>query len=266
MDEVLAARYAQILEEFDPAFYDLDEARLRKLSTPFLVNGPRDATARKVMVIGREYGASGWNVKAHEKGARAYVQAALARHREVFDGFLAGSTGPGLSFPNFLRDLAKCLGTADGLIYSNLLCVDSRGKSPTRSKYFPKIADLSKRLLDVQIDHFRPDVIIFANGTSGEQVRIRRKFFPIKGKGRVFVSRRHWMDIGIEKGQLEEFELHGKFLCYRIQHPANWRGDAGVQAARARRHLLDLLSAGAPQAHAAVDIADSENACPANAG
>ncbi len=56
-------------------------------------------------------------------------------------------------------------------------------------------------------------------------------------------SRRDWMDIGIEKGQLEEFELHGKFLCYRIQHPANWRGDAGVQLARARRHLVDLLSA-----------------------
>jgi hypothetical protein len=47
--------------------------------------------------------------------------------------------------------------------------------------------------------------------------------------------------------QLWEFELYGKFLCYRIQHPANWRGRAAAEAAKARRHLLDVLTQTLPQ-------------------
>jgi hypothetical protein len=243
VDEALAARYAHILAEICPSFLHYEAAERRGLSTPFLVNGPKDPTARRIMVIGREYGAKGWKVEPEADGVSAYVAAALAKHRKVFDAFLAqDKKGPGVTFPNFLRELAEGLGTGDGLIYSNLLCIDSGGKAPTKSKHFPEIEGLSKRLLDAQIDHFKPDAIIFANGTSAEQVRIRRRFFPVKGKGRVFVSRRNWEDVGIPKGQLEEFELYGKFVCYRIQHPSNWRGEAAAEAVKARRHLLKVLT------------------------
>lgn len=237
MDEVLVARYTEILAGTDPSFLDPTEARKIGLSTPFLANGPKDPSAPRIMVIGREYGAKGWKVELEDSGVRAYVTAALARHRAMFDKFLAKKNNSrGATFPNFLRDLAKGIGTADGLIYSNLLCIDAGGKAPTKSEYFPEIKDLSKRLLDFQIDHFKPDVIIFANGSTARGVRV--DFFPTKGERNVCVGRRDWEEAGIPNRQLWEFELLGKFLCYRIQHPSA----QSKAAASARRHLVEVLA------------------------
>ncbi|MFM0019476.1 MULTISPECIES: hypothetical protein [Paraburkholderia] len=242
MDEILEKRYSEILAGIDPSFLDPKAAEVRRLSTPFLVSGPEDPDARRIMVIGREFGGKGWIVPHEGDGAAAYVTKALSKHRNFFDKWIEKGPDRGRTFFNFMRDLAKSFG-AEGLIYSNLLCIDSRGKAPTKSKYFPEIKDLSKRLLDVQIDHFKPDVIIFANGTSGEQIRARREFFPMKGRERVFVSRRTWEEVGIQRGQLEEFELYGKFLCYRIQHPSA-QSKASMAA---RRHLLEVLAQTLPQ-------------------
>ncbi|MGT2509618.1 hypothetical protein [Cupriavidus basilensis] len=237
MDAILEERYSEILAAIDPTFLDRDVAKRRRLSTPFLVSGPKDPDARRIMVIGREYGGDGWKVPHKWDGPNAYVTQALSRHRDFFDGAIAKrGRDRGDTFFNFMRALASSVGTEGGLIYSNLLCIDSGGKSPRKSEHFPLIKRLSKQLLDVQLDHFKPDVVIFANGM--DTVGIRREFFPIDGDGKVCVSLRNWEETGISRNQLWEFELHGKFLCYRIHHPS-----ARSKAAKAaRKQLLELLS------------------------
>ncbi|MDR5883791.1 hypothetical protein [Caballeronia sp. LZ032] len=244
MDEQLEARYAEILATTHPSFLDPSVAKTRGLSTPFLVNGPKDPSAQRIMVIGREFGGKHWHISAEGGGVKAYVAKALAKHRASFDEWLQKGGDGGTTFFNFMRALADRFDSG-GLIYSNLFCIDARGGDPSGSEHFPEIKRLSKALLEVQFDHFQPDVVIFAHGSASAAVR--REFFPTKGVGRVCVGRRDWEDVGVPNSQLWEFEMYGKILCYRIQHPANWRGKAGVEAAKARRHLLDLLTQTLPR-------------------
>lgn len=244
MDETLEARYAEILATTHPSFLDPAEAKTRGLSTPFLVSGPIDPDTPRIMVIGREFGGKHWHINPEGGGVNAYVAKALAKHHAFFGKWLEKGGDSGTTFFNLMRDIADRFDSR-GLIYSNLFCIDAGGGDPSGSKHFPEIKRLSKQLLDVQFDHFRPDVVIFAHGSSSAATR--REFFPTKGGGSVCIGRRDWEDIGIPNMQLWEFELYGKYLCYRIQHPANWRGKAAAEAAKARRHLLDVLAQTLPQ-------------------
>ncbi|MGY8527207.1 hypothetical protein [Paracidovorax citrulli] len=228
MSTTIAARYEAILENAGPAFLN-PAPNTDNLSMPFLVSEPKDPTAPRIMVIGREFGAKGWRVPYEGGGIATYVAKALDTHRNFLANHLAAPKTRGATFFNFMRDLQDKLG-AGGLIYSNLLCIDSAGRDPRKSEHYAKIKSLSKQLLDAQLDHFQPNVIIFANGAS--TVKVRREFFPIEGDNKVCVSRRHWEDIGIRKEHLWEFELLGKFRCYRIQHPATVRGRADAEIAR----------------------------------
>jgi hypothetical protein len=244
MDETLEARYAEILATTRTSFLDPAVAKTRGLSTPFLVNGPKDPGAPRIMVIGREFGGKHWHINSEGGGVNGYVAKALAKHRASFDKWLEKGGDGGTTFFNFMRALADRFDPG-GLIYSNLFCIDAGGGDPSGSEHFPEIKRLSKQLLDVQFDHFQPDVVIFAHGSASAATR--REFFPTKGVGSVCAGRRDWEDVGISNMQLWEFELYGKFLCYRIQHPANWRGKAAAEAAKARRHLLDVLTQTLPQ-------------------
>jgi hypothetical protein len=238
MDATLEARYAEILATICPSFLDPAVAKTRGLSTPFLVNGPEDPAAPRIMVIGREFGGKHWHIDPEGGGVNAYVAKALAKHRASFGKWLEKGGDSGTTFFNFMRALGDRFGPG-GLIYSNLFCIDAAGGDPSGSEHFPEIKRLSKQLLDVQFDHFLPDVIIFAHGSASADTR--REFFPTKGDSRVCVGLRDWEDAGISNMQLWQFELYGKHLCYRIQHPANWRGKAASDAAKARLHLLDVL-------------------------
>ncbi|MCM3609462.1 hypothetical protein M4D49_28700 [Cupriavidus pauculus] len=244
MDKTLEAYYAEILATTDPSFLDPAVAKSRGLSTPFLVSGPKDPGVPRIMVIGREFGGKHWHVNPEGGGVNAYVAKALNKHREFLEKWLAKGGDSGTTFFNFLRALADKFDPG-GLIYSNLFCIDAAGGDPSGSEHFPEIKRLSKLLLDAQFDRFQPDVVIFAHGSASAATR--REFFPTKGLSRVCVGRRDWEEVGIPNMQLWEFELYGKYLCYRIQHPANWRGKAGAEAATARRHLLDVLTQTLPK-------------------
>ncbi|CAM2173617.1 hypothetical protein PSAC2689_220061 [Paraburkholderia sacchari] len=127
MDAILEKRYAEILAAIAPSFLDPNVARGRKISTPFLVSGPKNPDARRIMVIGREYGGNGWIVPHECDGPNAYVTKALSRHRNFFDGAMAkNGRDRGDTFFNFMRDLGRSVAT-EGLIYSNLLCCYSSG-------------------------------------------------------------------------------------------------------------------------------------------
>ncbi|MBH2018938.1 MAG: hypothetical protein I8H91_05120 [Burkholderiales bacterium] len=186
------------------------------------------------MVIGREFGGHGWRVPFEGGSPEAYVAAALVKHRKFFTEKMAKPARPDTFF-HFMKRLAKKCGQG-GLIYSNLFCFDSMGGDPRRSSHLPMVKLVSKLLLDAQIEHFQPDVIVFANGM--DSVGVRRDFFPIAGEAKVCEGRRNWEDEGIPKKHLWEFELYGRYRCYRIHHPSA----QSSMATRVRRRLLEVIT------------------------
>jgi hypothetical protein len=228
------ARYAEILSGIDPAYLERTADESGRLSSPFLVSGPTGAAAHRIMVVGREFGGRGWRVPYEGGGPETYVAAALVKHRNFLREKLAKPARAGTFF-NFMKRLAKTCGQ-DGLIYSNLFCFDFMGRDPRRCSHFPMVKHVSKLLLDAQIEHFQPATIVFANGM--DSVGIRRDFYPISGEAQVCRGQRNWEHEGIPKGHLWEFELHGRYRCYRIHHPSA----QSSMAARARRRLLEILS------------------------
>ena len=233
-NESVEKRYVAILDDIDPGYLDRTADESGRLSSPFIVSGPTDPGAPRIMVIGREFGGRGWRVPYEGGGPEAYVAAALVKHRNFFAEKMAKSAPPGTFF-HFMKRLAKSCGQG-GLIYSNLFCFDSLGKDPRRSSHFPLVKNVSKLLLDAQIENFQPDVIVFANGM--DSVGVRRDFFPIAGEASVCLGRRNWEDEGIPKEHLWEFMLHGRYRCYRIHHPSA----QSSMAARVRRRLLEVIA------------------------
>ena len=233
-NESLEKRYVEILADIDPRYLDRTADESGQLSSPFLVSGPTDPAAPRIMVIGREFGGNGWRVPYEGGDPEAYVAVALVKHRKFFTEKMAKPARPGTFF-HFMKRLAKKCGQG-GLIYSNLFCFDSLGKDPRRSSHFPIAKNVSKLLLDAQIEYFQPNVIVFANGM--DSVGVRRNFFPISGETKVCQSRRNWEDEGIPKEHLWEFELYGMYRCYRIHHPSA----QSSMAAKVRRRLLEVIT------------------------
>lgn len=234
-NKTIAERYCEILSELPPEYLLKDKHG--GLSHPFLVNGPEDPSASKIMVIGRECGANWWVKGYKDEGVRTYVDEALAHHKRRFKKWMDDrALGSGATFFGFMQNLERKLGTRRGLIYSNLFCFDYSGADPRGAKghYERVVEPFSRRLLNAQIEHFEPNLIIFANGI--DSASIRRKFFPhVDG----VVQGKRWsgLDQVIPNNQLWEFQLHGKYRCLRIQHPAVY-----TKAARAARtYLIDHL-------------------------
>lgn len=236
----LFAAYRKILAPVDVAL--LDKSRHSDpihagLSGLFLAGySPYLTTASKrVMVVGRE--TRQWNVLRADRpfiDKDDYLEKAIAESQNYLKDALAQSADPGCSFFNFVRDLAIRYGH-DGIIWANLFCFSWKSGSPMRADLFKTIRDISERFLKAQITHLRPDMIIFANGSSSAHVR--QTFFPHKNPGSVCSDSRHYTEQGIAKGQLWSFRLYGQIPCYRIQHPSS----RSRQARAARTALLQLL-------------------------
>ncbi|WP_416310395.1 hypothetical protein [Pseudomonas sp. W03] len=236
MHHELKTRYLEALQGLDPQLLG-NERKLADLSGLFLSGAPIEiAQARqRVMVVGSETRA--WINTTAFSNIEDYVDFAMSRHREFFDKELNASNDRGKSFHNLTRALSKVVDRR-GLIYSNLFCFSWKGGSPLRTA--PELLNIiqhySKRLLEVQIHHFAPDIIIFANGMNS--VAQRRAFFPISGPDQVCTGGKDYSSQGIANRQLWEFQLYCRIRCFRIQHPSS----RSPEAPKARRFLLDLLA------------------------
>ncbi|WP_313334696.1 uracil-DNA glycosylase family protein [Pseudomonas oryzihabitans] len=236
----LLARYREILAPLDVAL--LDRSRhadpiFAGLSGLFLAGHLPDVmtASRRVMIVGRE--TRQWNVLGADKpfvDKDAYLKIAIAKSQKFLKRALGQSADPGCSFFNLVRELAMQCGQ-EGIIWANLFCFSWKRGSPMKTDLFNTIRDVSERLLKAQIEHLRPDLIIFANGSSS--ARVRQTFFPHKNPGSVCSDSRHYTEMGIAKGQLWSFRLYGAIPCYRIQHPSS----RSRQARAARTALLQLL-------------------------
>ena len=148
----------------------------------------------KVMVIGRERhyryrapraDASAVHVRP-ELSIRDYVELGMRRHEEARAATFA-KDAHGSDLLGLLVNVAKTVKAEEsplgsGLVYANLFAVALNGEDPRKSTAWPHIRDLSKALLDIQIDVLKPDVIVFANGI--DSAPQRKLFFPHKLKKR----------------------------------------------------------------------------------
>ena len=211
----------------------------------------------KVMVIGRErhyrYGAPQADASAvnmrPDLSIRDYVERGMRRHEAVrAETFAQEKHGSDLL--GLVVDVAKAVKTKEsplgaGVVYANLFAVAFNGDDPRKTAAWPHIRDLSKALLDIQIDVLKPDVIVFANGI--DSAPQRKLFYPHKlkkrSKGGAVVRCTNgvsWKAThGIEVGHLYGFKLDERIQCYRIHHPSS--AYHRTKAAEARTVLLELL-------------------------
>lgn len=246
-DEELLKRYLAALDGIDISVLNRNCANfnhdLAGLFVPSVPAGYHSAT-NKIMIVGRETRA--WNVP-QENGPltdlSTYLKAAMSVHKKFFQAQIAGRNTKGKAFHNFVRAVAKQSGGA-GIVYSNLFCFSWKKSMPKfKSALFKEIiAPYSKALLETQIDYFRPDIIIFANGVTSASVR--RQFFPVD-----VCSKFHHYE-GAEQGSISrkklwEFVLHDRIRCFRINHPSSLRKDDEL----ARQFLLTLLPSASGASH-----------------
>lgn len=236
----LASRYLGVLADFDTALLDrhAPHADAEKLSGLFLPSVPPNwlGARQRIMIVGCE--TRQWNVlQVGERfsSIEHYVKRSMAVHQAYFAQQLSQSDIRGRAFHNFTRAVAQRSGSG-GLIYANLLCMAWKRGSPVRCDYFDVIKRYSKLLLDVQIDFFQPEIIIFANGsaTAGH----RRDFFPLARDEHGKAIGTDYVKQHIPNAQLWQFPMDHR-TCYRIQHPAS----RSPSSAGARDFLLGLLPA-----------------------
>ncbi|MEX0143852.1 hypothetical protein MRBLMS1_004761 [Massilia sp. LMS1-1-1.1] len=236
----LASRYLGVLADFDTALLDrhAPHADAEKLSGLFLPSVPPNwlGARQRIMIVGCE--TRQWNVlQVGERfsSIEHYVKRSMAVHQAYFAQQLSQSDIRGRAFHNFTRAVAQRSGS-EGLIYSNLLCMAWKRGSPVRCDYFDVIKRYSKLLLDVQIDFFQPEIIIFANGSS--TAGHRRDFFPLARDEHGKAIGTDYVKQHIPNAQLWQFPMDHR-TCYRIQHPSS----RSPSSARAREFLLGLLPA-----------------------
>src|SRR5262249_16896585 len=108
-------------------------------------------------------------------------------------------------------------GSNPSVHWGNLFCLSHAGGSPTNSKAFHAVRELSAQLLRAQIEFVDPDVILFTTGHVYDEYV--HSCFPDRASSRVIKKRCLW-----------EFRV-GRARCYRTSHPRyvahnHWRDEA----------------------------------------
>lgn len=191
----------------------------------------------KIIIVGRETRA--WNIPQRDDRTDlpAYLRASMNKHGAFLVDQIAKPNSKGRAFHNFVRAVAKRSG-GDGIVYCNLFCFSWNKSMPRLDSALFKetIGPYSEALLKTQIDYFKPEIIIFANGVTPASVR--RQFFPVDGV--VCSNMRHYEEgypESISRKRLWEFTLYDTIRCLRINHPSS----LSKVDARARQFLLSLL-------------------------
>lgn len=237
--ESLKSLYFEILKDVDPSFFDKNHEfskYLEGLSGLFLTSLPDGyfESSQKIMIIGAE--TAGWDViKNHPYvDINQYIDLAVDKHKQfqMKEIDAEKNNDRGNTFHNFTRALVRKT-CANGIVYCNLFCFDWKKKSPIKTKYFEEIKQISKLLIQAQLNFFEPDFIVFANGTAS--YAYRREFFPIQHCSDYFYLK----DKGIPDAHFWEFTYQNKFKCFRIQHPSTRQVELGKKT---RSLLIDMLA------------------------
>jgi hypothetical protein len=237
----LSERYHDILKSLDILYIDKHHPEHPKeLAGLFLSSVPENyhLAKNKIMIVGRETKSWGWfdndskdnSLFCKNINLENFIQKSMKEHQHFLHKKLNDKNSKGRGFHNFTRAVAKKCGQ-NGIIYSNLFCFSWNKKLPTRCSHFEIIKKYSEQLLKVQIEILKPQIIIFANGSSSN--RHRKDFFPSD----VCNNSNDYTAEGITNKQLWEFDLYQKIHCFRIQHPSSFSKDS----MKARKFLIEKL-------------------------
>lgn len=222
----LAARYLSILEnaQLDSLYNEANTFSgmfLPTVSEHYLV------ARKKVLIVGKE--TRSWaNARCVIKSGRAAnvegVTAAMKRHRN----FLLAPPQDS-KFMQFYRAANVLLSGGkqylpSTAIWSNLFCVSSSSKSPVGTSSFQLVSELSRKLLEAQIEILEPNAILFTTGTGYD--KYLKAFFPSRTDSQVITPRALWA-----------FKING-VQCYRTSHP-QWASGREHREDALRRILLE---------------------------
>lgn len=215
----LAARYLSILENAQLGSLYNEPNTFSGMFLP-TVSEHYLAAQKKVLIVGKE--TRSWaNAECVIKSCKAAsvegVTAAMDRHRKFIQ------TPPTDSkFMQFYRAANIMLAGStkylpSSAIWSNLFCVSSSSKSPVGTSSFQLVSELSRKLLEAQIEILKPDAIFFTTGTGYD--KYLKAFFPARTDSQVIAPRALWA-----------FKING-VQCYRTSHPQwasgrKWREQA----------------------------------------
>lgn len=223
----LRARYAQVARLRDLQALAKENPRLSGV----FVGAATDAyvaSPRKVLIVGKE--TAGWMgglARAKEFGdVESYLDSAMERHAKELAAPRANS-----KFFQFYRRLERLSGSKDlaSVAWGNLFCMDHAKGSPKKAKdQLARIGELSRQLLNVQIDVLQPQVIFFVTGY-GYDRQLEDTVSIRPGTSIVHKPKKLW-----------QFQV-GEATVFRTSHP-QWEAD--------RTHRADAVQ----MAAAALDI------------
>lgn len=192
-----------------------------------------ESAKNKILIVGRE--TRGWKLDATnpiECYTDEIIQKSMNKSKSWVNDNLTGNLAngaKGTTFFNFIRKVSNKCGV-NGILWANTFSVDYKKSIPNRSSLFQDIKNLSKELLQAQIDILKPDYILFIGGKSS--VSARREYFPnLNGDGKSFD------DIPIKYLEKFTFAEQENPICYRTYHPAY----RGKNAQKGLEKLIEIL-------------------------
>lgn len=238
----LASKYLDIIKNIDVSYLDLlhpeTKCGSKMLSGLFLPSIPDGYVQAQniIMIIGRETRA--WKVlKANEMfvNLEAYIEKAMTTHtHHSLKELNMVRKSRGKSYFNFFRKIKDKSG-GSGLIHANLFCFSWNEKSLDKCPYLEVVMEYSAALLKTQIEYFKPDIIIFANGSKG--TKFRREIFPAEGEMNVCLDPVNQIPHPSHNKDFWEFNLYGKYKSYRVAHPSS----TSILSRNAHDYLISIL-------------------------
>ncbi|WP_225084727.1 hypothetical protein U1R68_10215 [Pectobacterium colocasium] len=217
--ETLVKAYIQILKGLNARSFNLQEDKYSGVFLP----APSDEYWRstvKIMLIGRE--TAGWNTLNGKNTisrvlglipnvtTEQVVEEAITRYRKHLTETLNLKSRS--RFIQYHFRLASELNIApQAILYANLLAWDYNGQTPLLRPHeeLQQVISTSLSLLAAQINHLKPDFIIFASGA-------RRTDYIIKRLLTEYLD--GYETLSVTSGRLWEFKA-GNAICFRIAHP-----------------------------------------------
>ncbi|QDZ26566.1 hypothetical protein [Noviherbaspirillum sp. UKPF54] len=204
-NRLLAEKYAEAVNLKRLAALADKSPRLSGLFLPGITESY--LTSRlKVMIVGKE--TRGWAKPKEVKdltNTENYIECVMKQHVRVLRKPPSAS-----KFFQFYRAACQALSdkkppAADAVAWANLFCLSYRSSTPTRClDSFEEIKELSRTLLRIQVEVFRPDVMLFVTGTGYDSYI--KEFFDVTGSQRL-VPKALW-----------SFKADG-IQAYRTSHP-----------------------------------------------
>lgn len=238
LNAILLERYVDVLDIHELARIALQEkgGTLSGLFLP-VVNPAYLESAVRVMLVGQETRGWGRELRVLAAGDRtpealhAYVQGQMALYEKF------SRTAPGSSrFRQFHAALHAGLGRSvaagrNAVFWGNLLCVSLNGKSPRRASEIDAIATVSRKLLAIQFEVLRPDLVVFGTGYGYDTLLKQQvgSYTTLPG----LRPRHYW-----------PFEVHSPgFRAWRVRHPRRLTRDTRQELLGAVRACAALYAA-----------------------